>query len=51
MDKWAIPAPRDKFSDTSNLYYTLNDFFDYCHVIDKPIIRKPIIQRRSLNEF
>lgn len=38
MDKWAIPAPNDKFSDTNDVYKTLNDFFDYCNIIEKPVI-------------
>ena len=47
MDKWAIPSPSDKFPDTTDLYGTLQNFFDYCNVIDKP----HIIQRRLLDEF
>lgn len=40
MDKWAIPVPNDKFSDTTDIYKTLNDFFDYCNIIEKPVIWK-----------
>ncbi len=46
MDKWAIPAPNDKFGNTSDLYKTLQDFFGYCNVIDPPTIQKSITQRR-----
>lgn len=46
MDKWAIPAPNDKFVNTTDLYKTLHDFFSYCNVIDPPTIQKSIMQRR-----
>jgi hypothetical protein len=47
MDKWAIPAPNDEFSDTANLYKTLQDFFLYCNVVEPP----KIYRRPTLNEF
>ena len=47
MDKWAIPAPSDKFPDADNLNRTLNDFFDYCNVIERP----HITYRGLLDEF
>ena len=47
MDKWAIPAPNDEFSDTANLYKTLQDFFQYCNVVEPP----KIYRRPTLNEF
>lgn len=40
MDKWAIPAPSDKFPETGDLYRTLKDFFRYCNIIDPPIIQR-----------
>lgn len=46
MDRWAIPAPTVQFPNITNLYVTLQDFFRYCNIIDPPIIRKGIIQRR-----
>lgn len=46
MDKWAIPAPLTNFSNTTNLFQTLHDFFEYCNVI-----KKPIFWRQSLNEL
>ncbi len=46
-DKWAIPTPQDKFSDTTDLYKTLQDFFQYCNVIETP----KIYRRLTLNEF
>lgn len=39
MDKWAIPAPQDKFTDTTNLYTSLQDFFRYCNIIEIPTIQ------------
>ena len=47
MDKWAIPTPTDRFPNITDLYGTLQDFFDYCNVIDKP----QIIQWRVLDEY
>lgn len=38
MDKWAIPAPTNEFSNMSDLYRTLYDFFNYCNVVEPPII-------------
>lgn len=39
MDKWAIPAPPDKFPDTTNLHRTLEDFFRYCNIVEPPVIQ------------
>lgn len=47
MDKWAIPAPADKFSSPDNLYNTLQEFFTYCNVTEKP----KVIQKRILDEY
>jgi len=47
MAKWAIPAPNDEFSDTTNLYKTLQDFFRYCNVVVPP----KIYWRPTWNEF
>lgn len=40
MDKWAIPAPSDKFPNTGDLFRTLEDFFRYCNIIEPPAIQK-----------
>jgi len=40
MDKWAIPAPSNKFSTINNLYITLKDFFRYCNIVKPPIIQR-----------
>jgi hypothetical protein len=47
MDKWAIPAPNDEFPDTTNLYKTLQDFFQYCNVVETP----KIYWRQTWNEL
>ncbi len=39
-DKWAIPIPRDKFSDASDLWRTLQEFMTYCNVTKPPTIDK-----------
>ncbi|MGR3311391.1 MAG: DUF6978 family protein [Candidatus Brocadiales bacterium] len=43
MDKWAIPAPEDTFSRTHDLYDTLFDFFNYCNIVEPPIIQKSVL--------
>lgn len=40
MDRWAIPAPSDKFPNTGDLHKTLEDFFHYCNIIEPPLIRR-----------
>ena len=47
MDRWAIPAPGDKFLDTTNLYMTLQDFFRYCNIVEPPKMHWEV----PLNEF
>lgn len=42
MDKWAIPAPSDVFSRTNDIYGTLYDFFDYCKIIEPPIVQRSL---------
>lgn len=38
--KWAIPAPIDKFPDTSNLFSTLDAFMAHCNIIEPPTIQR-----------
>ena len=47
MDKWAIPAPSDKFTNMDDLYHTMQDFFAYCNVTEKPRVS----QTRQLDEY
>jgi len=42
MDKWAIPAPSDKFLNTNNLRDTLDDFFRYCNIVKPPIMQREL---------
>lgn len=39
-DKWAYPAPVGDFRNLADLWLTLHDFMDYCHVIQPPNIIK-----------
>jgi len=37
-DKWAIPAPPEAFTDTSNLWTTLDQFMRFCNITRPPHI-------------
>jgi hypothetical protein len=39
-DKWAVPAPVDRFRDPSNLWSTLQDFMAYCNITRPPNIER-----------
>jgi hypothetical protein len=39
-DKWAVPAPTDRFGDPSDPWQTLEDFMRYCNIVDPPAIRR-----------
>jgi hypothetical protein len=39
-DKWAVPAPTDKFSNIADLWHTLGNFMQYCNITDIPNVRK-----------
>lgn len=39
-DKWAIPVPADRFPNISDLWRTLDDFMQFCNVVDPPLIDK-----------
>jgi hypothetical protein len=39
-DKWAIPAPSDRFPDTSDLFSTLLAFMQLCNIVEPPIIEQ-----------
>jgi hypothetical protein len=39
-DKWALPAPTDKFPNLNDPWHTLGDFMRYCNITKPPIIRK-----------
>jgi hypothetical protein len=39
-DKWAEPLPVNKFPNIGDLWKTLEDFMQFCNVIDRPTIVK-----------
>lgn len=39
-DKWAFPVPCDSFQEPTDMWKTLNDFYEYCNVTRPPVIRK-----------
>lgn len=40
-DKVAIPVP-EIFTNTSDLFLTLDQFMDYCHVVKKPMLNRTL---------
>jgi Family of unknown function (DUF6978) len=41
-DKWAVPAPMDRFPDTTNLLLTLDAFMEHCNITEPPAIQKTL---------
>lgn len=39
-DKWAAPIDATVFTDTANLWQTLEQFMDFCNVVDRPNIQR-----------
>jgi hypothetical protein len=39
-DKWAIPVPADRFTATSDLWRTLEEFMRYCNITQSPRIER-----------
>jgi hypothetical protein len=39
-DKWAMPLPLDQFPDINDLWQTLQNFIQFCHIIEPPIIQR-----------
>lgn len=37
-DKWAQPLPVDQFPNIGDLWQTLEDFMNYCNVVEPPVI-------------
>lgn len=37
-DKWAEPLPVDKFKNIGDLWLTLEDFMQFCNIVDRPAI-------------
>ena len=41
-DKWALPAPTDRFPDTTDLLLTLDAFMKHCNITEPPAIQKTL---------
>lgn len=39
-DKWAFPVPSDRFSDMGNSWQMLQDFMQFCNIVEPPIIQR-----------
>jgi hypothetical protein len=39
-DKWAIPAPTDRYTDINDLLSTLRAFMSHCNIVEPPDIRR-----------
>jgi hypothetical protein len=39
-DKWAVPAPVDRFPEVSDLFLTLDAFMQHCNITELPVIEK-----------
>lgn len=39
-DKWATPIDASVFRNTGDLWQTLEQFMDFCHVVDRPNIQR-----------
>lgn len=39
-DKWATPIPVERFPNIGDLWQTLQDFLNYCNIIQPPIIQR-----------
>lgn len=42
-DKWAVPAPADKFTDLSDTQHTLQEFMQFINVTIPPNIRRELL--------
>ncbi len=39
-DKWAYPVPHAKFTDTSDLWRTMEEFMTFCNIVERPDFRR-----------
>ena len=39
-DKWAFPVPSDRFSNLTDAWQTLEDFMQYCNIVQPSFIRR-----------
>lgn len=43
-NKWAMPIPANSFSNISDLWRTLDDFMNFCQIIEPPLIDRGLFQ-------
>lgn len=39
-DKWAIPVPRNRFRDTTDVWVTFEDFLEFCNITRPPFVER-----------
>ena len=39
-DRWAFELSLDRFTDSTNVWQTLEDFMDYCNIVEDPHIKR-----------
>ena len=39
-DKWAIPAPVDRYTDPADIFLTLEAFIEHCNITEPPRIQR-----------
>ena len=39
-DKWAFPVPSNRFPNLTDAWQTLEDFMQYCNIVQLPFIRR-----------
>jgi hypothetical protein len=39
-DKWAVPAPAERYANTADLFLTCDAFMDHCNIADRPNLQK-----------
>jgi len=42
-DKWAYPLPPEHFTDPSDAWQTLLEFFAYCRIVEPPTIERGVL--------
>ena len=41
-DKYAAILPTDRFKDPSDIWAMLDDFMDFCNIIEKPVVERQL---------
>lgn len=42
-DRWAYPLPPEHFTDPSDAWQTLREFFAYCRIVEPPTIERGVL--------